>query len=152
MALSWEDLKILISKTRLKIPFLESHSDLPGANELSMYLYAFKRIYMHIGCQNLTLWVLRLERTGRKQLITMAADALAPCVARASAAMVLTLQDKRLQWRRISSTCGTSVMRNYRKWKQICFLNKSSAISLLFTEKQYHYVHILLYLTPVQRS
>ena len=33
MALSWEDLKIPISKTRLKITFLESHSDLTGANE-----------------------------------------------------------------------------------------------------------------------
>ena len=35
--LSWEDLKIPISKhgkTRLKIPFLESHSVLPGTNEL----------------------------------------------------------------------------------------------------------------------
>ena len=31
-ALSWEDLKISISKTRLKIPYLESH---PGANELN---------------------------------------------------------------------------------------------------------------------
>ena len=34
-ALSWEDLMIPISKTRLKITFLESHSDLPGANELT---------------------------------------------------------------------------------------------------------------------
>ena len=33
-ALSWEDLKIPNSKTRLKIPFLESHSDFPGANGL----------------------------------------------------------------------------------------------------------------------
>ena len=33
--LSWEDRTISISKTRLKIPFLESHPDLPGANELS---------------------------------------------------------------------------------------------------------------------
>ena len=33
-ALSWEDLKIPISKARLKIPCLESHPDLPGANEL----------------------------------------------------------------------------------------------------------------------
>ena len=33
-ALSWEDLKIPISATRSKIPFLESHSDLPRANEL----------------------------------------------------------------------------------------------------------------------
>ena len=32
--LSWEDLKITISKTRLEITFLESHSDHPGANEL----------------------------------------------------------------------------------------------------------------------
>ena len=32
--LSWEDLKIPISKTRLKITLLESHSDHPGANEL----------------------------------------------------------------------------------------------------------------------
>ena len=30
-----EDLKIPISKTKLKIPFLESHPDLPGANELN---------------------------------------------------------------------------------------------------------------------
>ena len=34
-ALSWEDLKIPISKTRLKITFLGSHSDLPGANKLN---------------------------------------------------------------------------------------------------------------------
>ena len=34
-ALSWKDLKIPISKTRLKMTFLESHSDLPGANELN---------------------------------------------------------------------------------------------------------------------
>ena len=34
-ALSWEDLKIPISKTRLKITVLESHSDLPVANELT---------------------------------------------------------------------------------------------------------------------
>ena len=34
-ALSWEDLKMAISKTRLKIIFLEPHSDLPGANELT---------------------------------------------------------------------------------------------------------------------
>ena len=34
-ALSWEDLKKPVSKTRLKITFLESHSDLPGANELN---------------------------------------------------------------------------------------------------------------------
>ena len=34
-ALSWEDLKIPLSKTRLKILFSESHLDLPGANELS---------------------------------------------------------------------------------------------------------------------
>ena len=33
-ALSWEDLKIPSSKTRIKIPFLESHSDRPGVNEL----------------------------------------------------------------------------------------------------------------------
>ena len=32
-ALWWEDLKIPISKTRLKITFLEPHSDLPGAND-----------------------------------------------------------------------------------------------------------------------
>ena len=37
-ALSWEDLNISISKTRLKIKFLESHSDLPGANELSHWI------------------------------------------------------------------------------------------------------------------
>ena len=34
-ALSWEDLKISISKIRWKITSLESNSDLPGANELS---------------------------------------------------------------------------------------------------------------------
>ena len=33
-ALSWVDLKTPLSKTKLKITFLESHSDLPGANEL----------------------------------------------------------------------------------------------------------------------
>ena len=33
--LPWENLKIPISKTRLKITFLESHSDFPGANELT---------------------------------------------------------------------------------------------------------------------
>ena len=33
---SSEDLKIPISKARLKIPFLESHPDLPGANELNI--------------------------------------------------------------------------------------------------------------------
>ena len=38
-ALSWEDLKIPVSKTRVKITFLESHSDLPGANELSTVSY-----------------------------------------------------------------------------------------------------------------
>ena len=32
-ALSWEDLKIPISKNWWKITFLKSHSDLPGANE-----------------------------------------------------------------------------------------------------------------------
>ena len=37
-ALSCEDLKIPISKTRLKITLLESHSDIPGANELIVYL------------------------------------------------------------------------------------------------------------------
>ena len=31
--LAWDDLKMPISKTRLKIIFLESHSDFPGANE-----------------------------------------------------------------------------------------------------------------------
>ena len=36
-ALSWEDLKIPINKTRLKIKFLELHSDLPGANELKYH-------------------------------------------------------------------------------------------------------------------
>ena len=38
-ALSWEDLTIPISKTRLKITFLESHSDLSGANELIFLPY-----------------------------------------------------------------------------------------------------------------
>ena len=38
-ALSWEDLKIAINKTRLKITFLESYSDLPGANELTYELH-----------------------------------------------------------------------------------------------------------------
>ena len=42
--LSWEDLKIPISKTRLKIPFLESHPDLPGANELIGVLLALDKV------------------------------------------------------------------------------------------------------------
>ena len=36
--LLWEDLQIPISKTRLKIPFLELHSDLPGTIELMSIL------------------------------------------------------------------------------------------------------------------
>ena len=36
--LSWGDLEIPISKSRLKIPLFESHSDLPGANELTVTL------------------------------------------------------------------------------------------------------------------
>ena len=35
-ALSLDDVKIPINKTRLKITFLKSHSDLPGANELTI--------------------------------------------------------------------------------------------------------------------
>ena len=34
--MTWEDLKILNSKARLQITFLESHSDLPGDNELKI--------------------------------------------------------------------------------------------------------------------
>ena len=41
-ALSCEDLKIPISKTRLKITFLELHSDLPGANEFKHAKYIFE--------------------------------------------------------------------------------------------------------------
>ena len=37
--LSWEDLKILIYKTRLKIAHLKLNPDLPGANELMMNLH-----------------------------------------------------------------------------------------------------------------
>ena len=35
--LSWENLNIPISKTRLKIAFSKLHQDLPGANELSVW-------------------------------------------------------------------------------------------------------------------
>ena len=48
-ASSWEDLKIPINKTRLRITFFESRSDLPGANELIL-LYACKvRGWSHYG-------------------------------------------------------------------------------------------------------
>ena len=43
-ALLWEDLQIPISKTRLKIPFLESYSDLPGTNEYENCCWYFKLI------------------------------------------------------------------------------------------------------------
>ena len=46
-ALSWEDLKIPISKTRFKITFLESHSDLPGAIELMSLLMIQIQWVMH---------------------------------------------------------------------------------------------------------
>ena len=36
-ALAWENLKIPISKTRLKIAFLKLHSDLRGTNELTLW-------------------------------------------------------------------------------------------------------------------
>ena len=36
-ALSWEDLKIHINKTRMKFEFLKSDPDLPGTNELILY-------------------------------------------------------------------------------------------------------------------
>ena len=43
-AISWEDPKIPTSKTRLKITFLESHSDLSRANELKQQ-FLFLRSY-----------------------------------------------------------------------------------------------------------
>ena len=52
-ALSREDLKIPISKTRLKITFLESHLDLPGANELNLGIrwiwYSIRRWQSHVS-------------------------------------------------------------------------------------------------------
>ena len=58
-ALSWEDLKIPISKTRLKIPFLELHLDLPGANELKSLCMIFQvgtTIHWWVGLVGLDLF------------------------------------------------------------------------------------------------
>ena len=51
-ALSWEDLKIPISKTRLKIPFLESQLDVPEANDLKI----IKDIHVFTFC--IIFWIL----------------------------------------------------------------------------------------------
>ena len=48
-ALSWDDLKIPISKTRLEITFSESHSDLLGANELKRWLILHNHCLTHSG-------------------------------------------------------------------------------------------------------
>ena len=107
-AVSWEDLKIPISKTRLKILFLESHSDLRGDNELNalfvmwppsllrvlekkihkmFFLYSiFPHHWNLSGC-----WTSPLTRTSPFHIVnTMAVDGLAMQGGRASAAMVLT--------------------------------------------------------------
>ena len=70
-ALSWEDLKIPMSKTRLKITFLGSHSDLPGANELREMSY---------------VWIQDSDFVN-----TVSADGLAPKGARPSTGTVLTI-------------------------------------------------------------
>ena len=55
----------------------------------------------------------------------MAADALAPCVARSSTAMALNMQYKRVfvfHKRSILTRCAISWLRNDRKRKQLCLL------------------------------
>ena len=52
MALSLEDLKIPISKTRVKITLLKLHPDLPGANELRSKLFLAVRQWGLPGGQN----------------------------------------------------------------------------------------------------
>ena len=46
-ALSWEELKISVSKTRSKISFLESHTHLPGANELIGQCYYLVPLFIY---------------------------------------------------------------------------------------------------------
>ena len=61
-----------MSKTRLKITFLESHSDLPGANELKPFPEEGKEHHLSYIVN------------------AVAADDLATCIDRASADTVLT--------------------------------------------------------------
>ena len=56
-ALSWEDLNIPISKTRLKSTFLESHSDLPGANELTPFSNVSCKIGMPTDVANVNVYL-----------------------------------------------------------------------------------------------
>ena len=67
---------------------------------------------------------------------TIAADALAPYIARTSTAMVLTMQVKQvcLPWQRISITCAISMSRNDRKYEYIViFLKQFSMPSTVGT-------------------
>ena len=68
-SLSWEDVKIPISKIRFKITFLESHSDLPRTNELSAIfrLHVWHWLQYHRGSMvsqiigNMGLFTLKLD-------------------------------------------------------------------------------------------
>ena len=57
-ALSWEDLKIDIRKTKLKMTFVEWHLDFPGTNELNKI-----DVNMNTGpvihyCYSIALWII----------------------------------------------------------------------------------------------
>ena len=63
----------------------------------------------------------------KSQISNMATNAVAHCIPRTSADMVLTMQDKLvlfLQWQMIWITWAASVLRKYSKHKQIFVLPK----------------------------
>ena len=63
MALSWEDHIYPISKTRLKITFLELHSDLSGANELTQICICDPCLNQHWWSNNgMSQWLLFLSK------------------------------------------------------------------------------------------
>ena len=69
------------------------------------------------------LVVLRLEYSER-MVSTLLGDVLVPCIARSSAAMILTVKWPccSFPWERISTTSSISVLKNYRKYKHTFIL------------------------------
>ena len=59
MALSWQDLTIHTNKIRMKLEFLKSHPDLPGANELNILIWFIS------GKVWLTIWMNRWTSMNR---------------------------------------------------------------------------------------
>ena len=113
-ALSWEDLYIPISKTRLKVTFLESHSDLPGASELNYQVYI------------LTLAVLEPENSGQTrsiQWLLMLWLLPLPCLQQPWYCLCRATGPC-FQWEKISPSCTNSMLRNNRICKYIFIIPK----------------------------